>query len=452
MNEIQCIIIKMQYIWHMDIFTTYTTAMTPLIPFFSAIACGILVAFSQQDCLKREELKLKKIVLFYLFISGIGWFVTFCYEFSPILFVWLNIACLISYISSSIFFYRIIRYLTRLGQDEHFSKIHYLLPGILTVVMLTWSLFIPFDVQLKIVTGKAQVFPDGYEIFARFYTIKPLLRVIFGLTYYTLSIKVLMNYYNRATRNRTIKRQPAQWLFFLIGISLASLFSSVLPTFMPRGEILYSVWTLIVALSITVQHVLLSYHIIRRDYSPYIINKQPQTITSTPEPTKPTKPTEQSIDTTRRRQYTGKLDRKIFESFMRKEKPYLNPDYKITNLVDDLDVNRTTLSDFVNRTYKMNFSRYLNRMRLEELRKLCSLPANEGKSMRSLINKVGFKDYRNYSRAATAEREAAAEKQKAAQLKAEAKQKAAEEQKTPEEQIAASDKKKRATKKKGGNA
>lgn len=449
----------MQYIWRMDNFTTYTTAITPLIPFFSAIACGILVAFSLQDCLKHEELKLKKIILFYLFISGIGWFVTFCYEFSPMLFVWLNIVCLISYISSSLFFYRIIRYLTRLGQDEHFSKMHYLLPGILTVVMLTWSLFIPFDVQLKIVTGKAQVFPDGYEIFAHFYTIKPLLRVIFGLTYYTLSIKVLMNYYNRATRNRTIKRQPAQWLFFLIGISLASLFSSVLPTFMPRGEILYSVWTLIVALSITVQHVLLSYHIIRRDYSPYIIkavaNKQPQTITSTPEPTKPTekpkegteepkveteKPTEESIDTTRRRQYTGKLNRKIFESFMRKEKPYLNPDYKMTNLVDDLDVNRTTLSEFVNRTYGMNFNRYLNRMRLEELRKLRALPANMGKSMKSLADMAGFKDYRNYSRAATAE------------LKAEAEQKATEEQKSPEEQVAASEKKKRAYKKKGDKA
>lgn len=45
---------------NMDISATYTTAITPLIPFFSAIACGILVAFSLQDCLKREGEEIEK--------------------------------------------------------------------------------------------------------------------------------------------------------------------------------------------------------------------------------------------------------------------------------------------------------------------------------------------------------------------------------------------------------
>lgn len=89
---------------NMDISATYTTAITPLIPFFSAIACGILVAFSLQDCLKREERKLKRLVLFYFSMSGIGWFVTYCYEFAPALFVWLNIACLASFVLPAIFF------------------------------------------------------------------------------------------------------------------------------------------------------------------------------------------------------------------------------------------------------------------------------------------------------------------------------------------------------------
>lgn len=369
-----------------------------------------------QDCLKREEMRLKKIVLFYLCVSGIGWFVTFCYEYIPVLFVWLHIICLITYVLPSILFYRIIRYLTRLGKEELFSPLHYLVPGMLTVTMLVWSLCVPFDVQLKIVTGKAEMLPAGYELFARFFTIKPLLRVIFGLVYYLLSLKMLASYYKRATGKRILVRRPARWVVFLVGISLASLFSSVLPTIMPRSQLLYSIWTLIVALSITAQHVLLSYHIIRRDYYPYIITGE----TGQPVPTAPTAPsptpaeeaeapTEEDAVMPRRKQHAGKLNRKIFESFMSKEKPYLNPDYKIINLVDDLDVNRTTLSEFVNRTYGMNFNRYLNRMRLEELRKLRALPANEGRSISSLLNKVGFKDFRNYSRAVAAERESAEE-------------------------------------------
>ena len=86
----------------------------------------------------------------------------------------------------------------------------------------------------------------------------------------------------------------------------------------------------------------------------------------------------------------------------------MNPDYKITNLVEDLDVNRTTLSAFINRTYGVNFNRYLNRRRLKELEQLRLQPANQGKSISSLIDKVGFKDFRNYTRAAAAEREGTA--------------------------------------------
>lgn len=391
----------------MDLFATYTTILTPLIPFLSAIACGTLVAFSLQDCLKRDERKLKRIVLFYFAMSGIGWFVMLCYEFHPVLFVWLNVACLASFMLPAIFFYRIIRFLTRLGQPESFSVLHYLLPGALLAVMLIWSLFVPFDVQLLIVKGKAQVLPAGYEAFARFFTIKPLLRVIFGLVYYLFVILMLVGYYQRATGSKQLLRKPAKWVLFLVGISLASLFSSILPTFMPRGEILYSIWTFMVALSIAAQHILLSYHIIRRDYLPYIIvekkQKQPDdAIKEQPQPPqKQSKETEVKLP---RRQHSGKLNRRRFESFIRNNKPYLNPDYKMTDLVEDLDVNRTALSSFINSTYGMNFNRYLNRMRLQELDKLRSQPDGEGKSISSLIDKVGFKDFRNYSRAIAAEK------------------------------------------------
>lgn len=388
----------------MNLPVTYTAALTPLIPFFSAIACGILVAFSLHDCLKRDERKLKRIVLFYFAMSGIGWFVVFCYEFNPVLFVWLNVACLASFMFPAIFFYRIIRFLTRLGQPENFSVLHYLLPGALLAVMLVWSLFTPFDVQLEIVKGKAQAFPAGYEAYARFFTVKPLLRVIFGLIYYLFVILLLTDYYNRATETRQPLYKPAKWILFLVGISLASLFSSMLPTFMPRGKILYSIWTFMVALSIAAQHVLLSYHIICRDYLLYIIPGKKQKLPKVTEGQSRQNQLKEVQVKLPRRQYSGKLNRRRFESFIRSNKPYLNPDYKMTDLVEDLDVNRTALSSFINRTYGMNFNRYLNRLRLQELKRLRSQPDGQDKSISSLIDKVGFKDFRNYSRAINAER------------------------------------------------
>lgn len=209
---------------------------------------------------------------------------------------------------------------------------------------------------------------------------------------------------------------------FLVGISLASLFSSVLPTFMKRSEFYSSLWTLMVALSIAMQHVLLSYHIMRRDYAPYIISEKTQ---KQPEVTKkqsrqPEEQPEKAKVKSSRKQHSGKLDRRRFESFIRNEKPYLNPDYKITDLVEALDINRTALSAFVNRTYGMNFNRYLNRLRLKELERLRSRPDGQGKSISSLLDKVGFKDFRNYSRAVAAEREAAVQKEEADKKKGDA--------------------------------
>lgn len=379
----------------MDSLSAYTTALTSLIPFISALGCGLLVGFSMQDCVKLEEKKLKWIVLFYLLISGLGWFVTFSYEFYPVLFVWLNVACLFTYVSASIFFYRIIRFLTRLGVKENFSVLHYVLPAALVGVMLVWSVLVPFDVQLEIVTGKARVIPEGYRAFTLFFTSKPLLRVGFGLVYYILAIRVLRQYYKRAKGKRVMKR-PTQWVLFLVGISIASLFSSVLPTLMPRDEILQSVWTLIVALSIAGQHLLLSYHIICRDYIPYIL-------------------THNKMKTAKRnrrvwlangemievpfRQRKGTLNRIIFEKYIQKEKPYLKPSYKITDMVEAIDVNRSMLSNFINSTYGVNYSRFMNRLRIEELERLHDMPGNEKKPLCELVVSAGFKSYRNYLRA-----------------------------------------------------
>ena len=242
-----------------------------LIPVFSAFTCGALVALSLRDCLTQEERRLKKIMLVYLSLSALGWYMAFCYEFHPVLFTWLNVLCLLSFVLPSIFFYRIVRYLTRLGEAERFSSLHYLLPALLGGILFVWSLFVPMEVQIEIVEGKALVFPAGYEAFTRFFTLKPLLRVIFGMLYYVLTIAVLLRFYRRTNGKPAPVRRTAGWVVFLVGISIASLLSSLLPTFMPRATILHSFWTILAAGAMAFQHVLLSYHIIRRKYRLYVL-------------------------------------------------------------------------------------------------------------------------------------------------------------------------------------
>lgn len=407
----------------MDVLAAYKVGITVLVPVFSAVTCLALVAMSLRDCLTQEERRLKKILLVYLSLSALGWYMTFCYEFHPVLFTWLNVLCLLSYVLPSVFFYRIVRYLTRLGEAERFPPLHFLLPGLLAGVLLGWSLPVPFGVQLEIVTGKALVFPVGYEAYARFFTLKPLLRVIFGMAYYLLTIAILVRYYHRTRGKQAPGRQTAGWVVFLVGISIASLLSSLLPTFMPRATILHSLWTLLAACAIAFQHVLLSYHIIRRKYRLYTTpdNAAGQgAVTIMEAATQPdAEPTTEPADSPEsapeppakppRRHHSGKLTRVRLEAYFRHEKPWLDPGCKIADLVEVFDVNRTALSSFINRTYGMNFNRYLNRWRLREFDRLRALPSNRGKSMRSLVEKAGFDNYRTYLRAIAAEREAAAE-------------------------------------------
>lgn len=406
----------------MDVLAAYKIGITVLIPVFSAFTCGALVALSLRDCLTQEERRLKKIMLVYLSLSALGWYMAFCYEFHPVLFTWLNALCLLSFVLPSIFFYRIVRYLTRLGEAERFSSLHYLLPALLAGILFVWSLFVPMEVQIEIVEGKALVFPAGYEAFTRFFILKPLLRVIFGMVYYLFTIAVLVRFYRRTNGKSAPVRQTAGWVVFLVGISIASLLSSLLPTFMPRATILHSFWTILAAGAMAFQHVLLSYHIIRRKYRLYVLPDidarqgavpiiaaapQMQTeATDSPESAPQLEPESKPL----RRHHSGKLSRVRLEAYFRHEKPWLDPGCKIADLVEVFDVNRTALSSFVNRTYGMNFNRYLNRWRLRELDRLRALPSNRGKSMRSLVEKAGFDNYRTYLRAVAAEREADEEK------------------------------------------
>ena len=96
---------------------------------------------------------------------------------------------------------------------------------------------------------------------------------------------------------------------------------------------------------------------------------------------------------------TGQLievDKAEFESYFRKYKPFLNPHLTIADLLEPLQCNRTYLSNFVNRTYGMNFNNYLNSCRLNEIDRLLVAPGNRNKTPASLYTQAGFTSYRNY--------------------------------------------------------
>lgn len=382
--------------------STYLKAVIQLLPVFSALSCAVLVLASVRDSISVKERKLKYVAALYLAMPVIVSVCTFCYGYAPASFVFLNVPYLLAFLFVPIFFYRVIRYLTLMGnqEKESFGLLHYIIPGVLGGVLLIWSFFIPFDVQLTIVEGKGEIIPVGYEAYARYFLSKPLLRTATSTVYIVLTIVALYIYFKRMPETENARKKPAFWVIFLVAISLVLVFNALVSVFVPRRSLYTSLWAALSALLVIPQYTLLTWHIIRRKYLLYV---------DTPKSVEAEQPLEEGAENLSAseerelRHHTGKITRRILEAYFRREKPYLNPDFKITDLVEGLDVNRTMISGFINDTYGVNFNRYLNRWRLAEMRRLMGLPSNRGKSPQRLVTKAGFSNSKHYLRALRAE-------------------------------------------------
>ncbi|EKB05846.1 hypothetical protein [Myroides odoratus] len=87
---------------------------------------------------------------------------------------------------------------------------------------------------------------------------------------------------------------------------------------------------------------------------------------------------------------------------MKNKKPYLDPQLKITDLLADLTTNRTYLSLFINKTYNMNFSQFINKCRYDEYLELKSSFADiDQENEVDLILSSGFRSYESFKRTQT---------------------------------------------------
>jgi AraC-like DNA-binding protein len=379
-------------------FRQYFNTLIILIPMIITGCCITLSGFSRRNCLTRQERTLKNVVILYLFATFLEWLALFCYVFFPEAFVFLNSLYLACFVLA-VFFYRIIRFLTRLEQIERFSPWHYFVPALIGTAFLVWSLSVPFDAQVEMVRSRMPV--REHEVYSRLFMSKPLLRAAFMLIYYGLIARLLIRYYRRASDADSTVRKPVHWIVFLLILSLAFMLPSILTILLPQNRIYSSAWTAVTAFGMSGQYIVLTFHIIRRKYLSYAVYAEAEAEAEAEE--------ESKKGSEGRRLHAGKLTHRRLNVWFRTQKPYLKGDFKITDAADAMDVNRSVISAFINRNYGMNFNRFVNRWRLEELERLRSLPSNKGKSIAQLFAKAGFTEARQYYRAVAAEREKSSE-------------------------------------------
>ena len=84
---------------------------------------------------------------------------------------------------------------------------------------------------------------------------------------------------------------------------------------------------------------------------------------------------------------------------MDEEKPYLNSDFRITDLSAGLFTNRTYLSNLINSEFKMSFSDFVNRYRIQYAKMLIDKDLKAGYSLNYFSEKAGFGSVSSFIRA-----------------------------------------------------
>ena len=392
----------------MNHFKEYILLLNFMAPVFSGVSCIILLLISYNNSLTSTERSIKKIMIVYLLCAALSWFFTFLYGYFPWLFLLVNVFTYLVYLYAQIFFYRLFFTLTQADGSERFRRWHYLPPVIIGGALLAWPFFVPYDVQLEIVNGRGLTVPEGYEAFTRFFSSKPRIRLVFSLFYTLLAFIRFIQYYRRINRTQNLIRKPARWVLLLAILTVTTIISSGTGSFLPRTYTYNSMIMLVATIAIVSQHIILTYHVIRRDYLLYISFTVDDNANETIKPVALETDAEINEDTEKKRKsYTrlpkNMLTRKSFDAYFGKHKPFLDSGFKITTLAEMLDINRTYISNFINETYGVNFNRFVNRCRIKELDRLMKLPSNKEKNVRELVQKAGFTDMKHYRNALKAE-------------------------------------------------
>jgi len=91
------------------------------------------------------------------------------------------------------------------------------------------------------------------------------------------------------------------------------------------------------------------------------------------------------------------LDKRLQE-LMNKEKPYLNPELTLSELANLLNTSRTQLSNVINQLHEINFYKFINQYRVEEVKKIMLAPENENLKLISIAYDAGFNSKASFNR------------------------------------------------------
>lgn len=364
----------------MDTLNDILIILAGLFPLFSGIALAVMLIISLKNYSTQLELQAQQTLLWFVVIVSLKWFTTSIYVSQLELFSSAAPFVMLLSLYASVFYYRFIYIITNAG-TKTFWKWHFIFPIIIFCAEILRNLFLPN-------------YPFSDQ----------LIGLLYAVIYLSFSILLLFKYSKKNIDEINVKKY--RWITLLILPSLTSTIIQLLYLFLPSGKEFTAKLIIILMVIFVLTNALVVYKVLSRKFLSYIVfpnNRKydeafPINENKAPIIVNKRRVSEFTTDENGR-QIIVKLTKERFEEFIETNKPYLDPQLKITDLIKPLKANRTFISNFINKTYRLNFNQYINTLRLKELERISNLPANVGKKPCDLIHKVGFASMRNYIRA-----------------------------------------------------
>lgn len=275
---------------------------------------------------------------------------------------------------NTVFLYHFVFIITATGGKRAFPVVHYVLAFTVAAIFGLWSATVPAGVRHDIIESDGAI-QSGFPFFSVVYIFSPLLFTLYG-TFYAVAGLLRARRYRRELVNYPVRmsRTPLKWVYILLFFWIASI---PVPIFAMIADISrIPVVFQIVLILLLLKYIVLCANTLAGNYT---------FITAMYGKSAPVR--------------KPALDHHKIDDYMRSRKPYLNPKLRIVDLCKDLGTNRSYISSYINRTYGINFNRYINGFRLRELADLRSDPSNSHLSIIELIHHAGFNSYRSYIRA-----------------------------------------------------
>lgn len=98
------------------------------------------------------------------------------------------------------------------------------------------------------------------------------------------------------------------------------------------------------------------------------------------------------------KQTVSQLEIDMVSAFMKDEKPYLNPDLNLSELADDLKMNRGQLSQVINSGFGQNFNDFVNNYRVNAIKEKLNEGSHKQLSLLGIAYDCGFNSKATFNR------------------------------------------------------